>query len=151
MSLRMLVCLICLVFSARAPRQANELDRETQERAASDLRARIESSPKLPFTSVHFAAKPPAVGWESGAVSWIAHDREGHIYEIQRSDKADLVLVLDREGKVLRSWGRGEFNIPHSIRIDPSGNALGLRLAGVRSPNHQGICPTNRASVEFNR
>jgi DNA-binding beta-propeller fold protein YncE len=118
----MLVCLICLVFSARAPRQVNELDRETQERAASDLRARIESSPKLPFTSVHFAAKPPAVGWESGAVSGIALDREGRIYEIQRSDKADPVLVLDSEGKVLRSWGRGEFNIPHSIRIDPSGN-----------------------------
>jgi hypothetical protein len=100
----------------------NELDRETQERAASDLRARIESSPKLPFTSVHFAAQPPAVGWESGAVSGIALDREGRIYEIQRSDKADPVLVLDSEGKVLRSWGRGEFNIPHSIRIDPSGN-----------------------------
>lgn len=100
----------------------NELDRETLERAASDLRARIESSPKLPFTGVHFAAKPPAVGWESGAVSWIALDREGRIYEIQRSDKADPVLVLDSEGKVLRSWGRGEFNIPHSIRIDPSGN-----------------------------
>ena len=118
----MLVCIICLVFSARAPRQVNELDRETLERAASDLRARIESSPKLPFTGVHFAAKPPAVGWESGAVSWIALDREGRIYEIQRSDKADPVLVLDSEGKVLRSWGRGEFNIPHSIRIDPSGN-----------------------------
>jgi streptogramin lyase len=71
---------------------------------------------------VHFAAKPPAVGWESGAVSGIALDREGRIYEIQRSDKADPVLVLDSEGKVLRSWGRGEFNIPHSIRIDPSGN-----------------------------
>ena len=57
----------------------NELDRDTQERAASDLRARIEASPKLPFTSVHFAAKPPAVGWDPGAVSSIALDREGRI------------------------------------------------------------------------
>jgi hypothetical protein len=122
MSLRMLVCLSCLVFSARAPRQVKELDRDTQERAASDLRARLEASPKLPCTSVHFAAKPPAVGWESGAVSSIALDRKGRIYEIQRGDKADPVLVLDGEGRVLRSWGKGEFNIPHSIRIDPSGH-----------------------------
>jgi DNA-binding beta-propeller fold protein YncE len=71
---------------------------------------------------MQFAAKPPAIGWGSGAVSWVAVDRSGRIYEIQRGDKADPVLVLDREGKVLRSWGKGEFNIPHSIRIDPSGN-----------------------------
>ena len=71
---------------------------------------------------MHFAVKPPAVGWESGAVSWVAVDGQGSIYEIQRGDKADPILVLDREGKVLRSWGEGDFKIPHSIRIDPTGN-----------------------------
>jgi sugar lactone lactonase YvrE len=100
----------------------NKVEREAQEKAAADLRAGIEASPKLPFNGVHFAAKPPAIDWESGAVSWIAVDRKGRIYEIQRGDKADPVLVLDREGKVLRSWGKGEFVIPHSIRIDPLGN-----------------------------
>jgi len=122
MSLRILVCLICLVFSAQASGQVNKADREAQEKAAADLRARIEASPKLPFSGVHFAAKPPAIGWESGAVSWVAVDRTGRIYEIQRGDKADPVLVLDQEGKVLRAWGKGDFNIPHSIRIDPRGN-----------------------------
>jgi hypothetical protein len=125
MSLRILVCLICVAFSAQASgqvNQVNKVDREAQEKAAADLRARIEASPQLPFSGVHFAAKPPAIDWESGAVSWIAVDRKGRIYEIQRGDKADPVLVLDREGKVLRSWGKGEFVIPHSIRIDPSGN-----------------------------
>ena len=47
---------------------------------------------------------------------------ESGIYEIQRGDKADPVLVLDRKGKVLRSWGKGNYKIPHSIRIDPAGN-----------------------------
>jgi sugar lactone lactonase YvrE len=122
MSLRILVCLICVALSAQTSGQVNKVDREAQDKTAADLRARIEASPKLPFNGVHFAAKPPAIGWESGSVSWIALDRKGRIYEIQRGDKADPVLVLDGEGKVLRSWGKVEFNIPHSIRIDPSGN-----------------------------
>jgi 6-bladed beta-propeller len=122
MSLRILVCLASLALFAQDPTQVNEVDREAQERSAADLRARIEASPKLPFNGLHFAAKPPAIGWESGAVSWVAVDGKGTIYEIQRGDKADTVLVLDREGKVLRSWGKGDYKIPHSIRIDPTGN-----------------------------
>jgi hypothetical protein len=122
MSLRILVCLASLALFAQDPSRVNEVDREAQERSAADLRARIEASPKLPFNGVHFATKPPAIGWESGAVSWVAVDGKGTIYEIQRGDKADTVLVLDREGKVLRSWGKGDYKIPHSIRIDPTGN-----------------------------
>jgi 6-bladed beta-propeller len=119
---RIVVCLISLVFFARDPEQLNDLDSKAQEKSAADLRARIESSPNLPFNGVHFAAKPPAIGWESGAVSWVAVDGGGLIYELQRGDKADPILVLDREGKVLRSWGTGNYKIPHSIRIDPTGN-----------------------------
>jgi hypothetical protein len=122
MSLRIRVCLICVALSAQASGQVNKVDRETQEKAAADLRARIEASPKLPFNGTQFAAKPPSIGWESGAVSWVAVDRSGRIYEIQRGDKADPVLVLDLEGKVLRSWGKGDFNLAHSIRIDPWGD-----------------------------
>jgi hypothetical protein len=107
MSLKILVCLICLALPAEVWGQANKVDREAQEKAAADLRARIEASPKLPFNGVHFTAKPPAMGWESGAVSWVAVDRKGRIYEIQRGDKADAVLMLDRERRVLRSWGKG--------------------------------------------
>jgi hypothetical protein len=99
-----------------------QVDKQAQAKAAADLRARIEATPTLPFAGVHFAAKPPAIGWESGAVSWVAFVGEGSIYEIQRGDKAVPVLVLDREGKVLRSWGKGDYKIPHSIRIDPEGN-----------------------------
>jgi DNA-binding beta-propeller fold protein YncE len=119
MHLRILACLLCFPLLAQAARQG---DKQAQAKAAADLRARIEASPTLPFEGVYFAAKPPAIGWESGAVSWVAVNREGSIYEMQRGDKADPILVLDPEGKVLRSWGKGDYKIPHSIRIDPASN-----------------------------
>jgi streptogramin lyase len=98
------------------------LAQDAGQTAAADLRARIEASPTLPFEAVHFAARALGPGWESGMVSWIAIDPKGPIYELQRGDKANPVLVLDRDGKILRSWGKGNYTIPHSIRIDPAGN-----------------------------
>ena len=44
------------------------------------------------------------------------------IYLLQRGDKADPVIVLDRDGKVVRSWGKGMYTTPHAIRLDPQGN-----------------------------
>lgn len=114
MRLRILLCLLCL------PLVAQDNTQKGQE--AQDLRVRIEASPKLPFHGVPFAAQATQVGWESGMVSWIAVDGQGLIYEIQRGEKADPVLVLNREGKLLRSWGKGDYKIAHSIRIDPAGN-----------------------------
>jgi sugar lactone lactonase YvrE len=114
-SAAIIACLCCLTLCAQT-RQ------EIRAKAAADLHARIEASPKLPFTGVHFDAQAPRAGWESGFVSWVALDGKGNIYEIQRGEKADPVLVLDRDGKVLRSWGTGEYKIPHSVRIDPAGN-----------------------------
>ena len=55
-------------------------------------------------------------------VSWIALDGKGNLYLLQRGEKADPVLAVDREGHLLRSWGKGQYKIPHSIRIDPQGN-----------------------------
>ena len=92
------------------------------EKSAPEIRTRIEASPVLPFKGLPFAAQPVKPGWASGAVSGIAVDRKGTIYEIQRGEKADPIVVLDRNGIVLRSWGKGDFKIPHSIRIDPVGN-----------------------------
>jgi hypothetical protein len=52
-------------------------------------------------------------------VSWIAADRSGLIYLIQRNDKLDPVIVVDRNGKVVRSWGKGMYKTPHAIRVAP--------------------------------
>ena len=41
---------------------------------------------------------------------------------MQRGEKADPIVVVDRQGHVLRSWGKGLYKIPHSIRLDPAGN-----------------------------
>ena len=48
--------------------------------------------------------------------------RDGAVYILQRDESADPVIVVSSEGRVLRSWGRGMFKIPHSIRIDLQGN-----------------------------
>jgi DNA-binding beta-propeller fold protein YncE len=57
-----------------------------------------------------------------GTVSSVAIDGEGVIYVLQRGDKADPVIVVDKQGKTLRSWGKGMFTVPHSVRIDADGN-----------------------------
>jgi hypothetical protein len=87
-----------------------------------DPQSLIAASPELPYQATYLETQPPTPGWESGMVSWLALDKQGLIYEIQRGDKADPVLVLDRAGRIVRSWGRGEYKLPHSIRIDPEGN-----------------------------
>ncbi len=88
----------------------------------ADLQARIQQAPKLPLQETALKTLPLKEGWQLGMVSWIAVDRTGLIYLLQRGDKADPIVVLDREGHVVRSWGRGMYTMPHSIRIDPQGN-----------------------------
>jgi hypothetical protein len=111
-----LLCLPMLVQNAGAPSQ------DARAQAAARLRAMIEAAPKLPFTATEFNVQPPSADWEPGMVSWVALDGKGNLYMIQRGDKADPVLVVDHEGHLLRSWGKGLYKIPHSIRIDPQGN-----------------------------
>lgn len=90
-------------------------------RAQTGLRERVENSPALPFQAVTLNAQPPHPGWKLGMVSWIAVDRTGLIYMLQRGNKANPIVVLDRHGRVIRSWGEGMFTMPHSIRVDPQG------------------------------
>jgi DNA-binding beta-propeller fold protein YncE len=79
------------------------------------------STPSLPVEQVPMAAKMPNAA-SLGTVSSVAADRKGVIYVLQRGDKADPVIAVDKTGQVLRSWGKGMFTVPHSVRIDPEGN-----------------------------
>jgi streptogramin lyase len=119
MFMRICVFLLCLPILFQNTTSPNQ---EARAQAAARLRAMIEAAPKLPFTATEFTVQPPSADWESGMVSWVAQDRKGSLYLLQRGEKADPVLVVDREGHLLRSWGKGLYKIPHSIRIDPQGN-----------------------------
>jgi 6-bladed beta-propeller protein len=88
---------------------------------AAQLRTLLSNTPRLAVEEVPLAAKMPSAA-SLGIVSSIAADRNGVIYILQRGDKADPVIALDREGHVLRSWGKGMFTVPHSVRIDADGN-----------------------------
>jgi DNA-binding beta-propeller fold protein YncE len=92
------------------------------EAQTAELRAILEKAKKLPFERVALSVKVPQPGWEMGMVSWVTSDKNGLIYLIQRGDKADPVVVLDRQGNFVRSWGKGMYTMPHAIRVDPQGN-----------------------------
>lgn len=88
----------------------------------SDTRAIVSQAPRLPLQATEIMPVPTRDGWAMGMVSWIASDRNRLIYLLQRGDHADPIVVLNRDGKVVRSWGAGLYVMPHAIRIDPQGN-----------------------------
>jgi DNA-binding beta-propeller fold protein YncE len=92
------------------------------EKQAAELKVLVEKAPRsrLERTRIAIPAREP--GWEIGYPSAVTMDDAGMIYVLQRGEKADPVLVINRDGKVIRSWGKGLYQIPHSIRIDPEGN-----------------------------
>lgn len=66
----------------------------------------------------------PHVGWGSGPsghdlglVSDVATDSQDNVYIFNRVPET-AVLVFDREGNFLHSWGQDIFTEPHSIWID---------------------------------
>jgi DNA-binding beta-propeller fold protein YncE len=92
---------------------------EAQNAALVEL---LKSASRLPMERAPIAVTPPHDGWAMGMVSWVAADRKGLVYLLQRGDKADPVIVVDANGKVVRSWGKGLYTTPHAIRVDPQGN-----------------------------
>lgn len=59
-------------------------------------------------------AKLPA-GESFGLISRVTTDSQNRLYVFQRKDPA--VLIFDRDGKFLRSWGTGEFKRAHGLKI----------------------------------
>lgn len=87
------------------------------------LREIVKQAPKLPLQSGALEVTAPSTpGWALGMVSWVAAGPDGLIYLLQRGEQADPVIVVDRNGTIVRSWGKGLYTMPHAIRIDSQGN-----------------------------
>jgi streptogramin lyase len=110
-----MACLGCVSLEAQSADAVN-----TEARAAA-LRALLGEAPRLGLEAVALSAQMPNAA-SLGIVSSAATDRYGVVYALQRGDKADPVIAVDREGRLLRSWGKGMYTVPHSVRIDPDGN-----------------------------
>ena len=119
---RLLIGLFCLPLFAQGGPTLTPAETEARDDSATKLRALIEASPKLQLEQTDLLIELPK-GQELGMVSWLARDaKTGVTWLIQRGDKADPVVAVDREGRVLRSFGKGLYTIPHAIRLDPEGN-----------------------------
>ena len=87
--------------------------------ADAKLRQATAAAPPLALERVELALSPAL---EVDQVSGVAADKDGTLYIIQRGTAADPIIVADANGRVQRTFGRGLFNRPHSVRIDPDGN-----------------------------
>lgn len=92
------------------------------EAKARQLQALLKQAPQLPLKKVTVTIQAPRADFIVGRIVSVALDRRGVAYVLHRGNQADPVIAVDRNGKVLRSWGKGMFLTPHSIKVDPAGN-----------------------------
>ena len=90
-----------------------------QDADIEDFRERVKDVPQLPMDRIELDLDD-SVGLEG--VSAVSVDAQGNIYVLHRPSTGDPVVVLDPNGRFLRSWGEGMYTIPHGIRVDPAGN-----------------------------
>jgi hypothetical protein len=90
--------------------------------AETTLRALVAAAPRIPQDPAALVVKAPSAGFELGMVSWVAAAPDGTVYLLQRGDKADPVIAVGADGRVLRSWGKGLYVMPHAVRVDRQGN-----------------------------
>ncbi len=106
---------LCL---AGLPGAAQDPDKAKLDAQAAQLSAMVQRAPKLALEKTRVRIQGPDIGYPSS----VAMGNDGTIYVLHRGESADPVLALERDGRILRSWGKGMYKIPHSIRIDPKGN-----------------------------
>ena len=90
-----------------------------QHSDADPLRDLIQAVPPLPVTRFELQVHPPL---PLERISAVTADKQGNLYVLHRPAHGNPVVVLDAQGNLLRSWGKGMFKIPHGIRLDPGGN-----------------------------
>jgi hypothetical protein len=93
----------------------------------------------------NWATLPAGVTW--GEVTGVEPGPDGNIYVLHRCFAPDNsgclnrtdppILVFDRSGKLLRSFGQGMFVFPHGSTIDPDGNFWATDARGTDGKGHQ--------------
>jgi len=91
----------------------------SQAASSGGLRELLQSIPDLQLKVTEVQVSPPLI---LTGISAVSADRDGHLYVIHRPETGDPIVELDRNGNLIRSWGKGLFKVPHSIRLDGAGN-----------------------------
>jgi sugar lactone lactonase YvrE len=84
-------------------------------------------SGKFVYEYVPGWAKIPA-GWKWGNGAGVAVDAQDNVFLFNRTDHP--VIIFDRNGNFLRSWGEGIFDRPHGVFITPDQFVWGSDDAG---------------------
>ena len=100
------------------------LAQSATETKAAELQKLLDRTLPLPLERVPIPIQPPAgENWSLGRVTSIALSRDKTLaYVMMRDDAAHPVIVIDRNGRVVRTWGAGMFQVPHTVAVDPDGN-----------------------------
>src|SRR5689334_10641978 len=118
----MFIQLLVSLLLIQNPNSMTPEERAKLEAQNNELRAILQNGKKLPLEVTAIKVQGATPDPLMGTSSWVASDRNGLVYILQRGDKADPVVVLDRNGKMVRSWGKGMYTTPHAIRVDAQGN-----------------------------
>ena len=78
--------------------------------------ATVLGTDKISYQPVEGWAKLPE-GWRFKECAGVAVDSRDRVYVFSRGEHP--VMVFDREGNFLTSWGEGLFGIPHGITVAP--------------------------------
>ena len=70
-------------------------------------------------------------GWEFRDVAAVAVDSKDRVYVFNRGQHP--MMVFDRDGNFLRSWGEGLFSRAHGIHIDSDDTSTAPTTATTRS------------------
>jgi DNA-binding beta-propeller fold protein YncE len=115
--------LLSLILTLLAGPTTNLTAQETE--AASNtrvLRERLQASSEILGERREISPRSAESALELGWISSVAAGPDGLLYVLHRDLSQDPVVVLDRAGTELASWGRGLYVTPHSVRVDPAGN-----------------------------
>ncbi len=100
--------------------------------------------PQPYLTTRDWGQLPPGVKW--AAVTAIEPAPDGTIYVVHRCVNNSCegrteppILVFDRTGKLLRSFGLGLFNFPHGGTVDRDGNLWMTDARGGHDIGHQAL------------